>query len=167
MTSEKRILANRINALKGGVKTEAGKTVSRLNAVSHGLLSKEALLPGENGCELAALRESFLIDLQPVGELENLLVERIVSCAWRLKRVVRSERVNTRGRIDYRYNSWNTHMRYETAIERQFYKALHELQSLQEARLKDAVTDAEADSLDESPDKVQLEFQRVFARLNQ
>lgn len=56
MTTEKQIEANRLNALKGGVKTGQGKAAVRLNAVSHGLLSKEVLLPGEDGCRLATLQ---------------------------------------------------------------------------------------------------------------
>ena len=37
MASEKQIAANRLNGLKGGVKTLAGKAISCLNAVSHGM----------------------------------------------------------------------------------------------------------------------------------
>ena len=48
MTSAKQLKSNRENALKGGVKTEAGKAVVRLNAVSHGLLTQDVLLPGED-----------------------------------------------------------------------------------------------------------------------
>ena len=47
MTSEKQILANRLNALKAGVKTEEGKAAVRLNAVTHGFFSKAVLAPGE------------------------------------------------------------------------------------------------------------------------
>ena len=39
MTSKKQIEANKQNALKGGVKTEAGKTVSRMNATKYGFFS--------------------------------------------------------------------------------------------------------------------------------
>jgi hypothetical protein len=48
-------------------------------------------MPGENENELrefgARLRES----LKPVGDTEELLAERIESCAWRLKRIKRVE----------------------------------------------------------------------------
>jgi hypothetical protein len=48
-------------------------------------------MPGENENELrefgARLRES----LKPVGDTEEMLAERIESCAWRLKRIKRVE----------------------------------------------------------------------------
>jgi hypothetical protein len=40
MASEKQIQANRLNALKGGVKTEEGKAVIRLSALSIASLVK-------------------------------------------------------------------------------------------------------------------------------
>ena len=49
MTSDKQADANRRNARKStGPKTPEGKAVARLNAVKHGLLSQEVLLPGED-----------------------------------------------------------------------------------------------------------------------
>ena len=144
MASEKQIRANRLNALKGGVKTEAGKAAVRLNAVSHGLLSKEVLLSGEDGCRLAALRRQYLVELQPVGELETLLVERIVSSSWRLRRALHYEKTHNKTGGNYRFGSWHIYMRYETALEHQIYKALHELQSLQASRLVKQAAAAQA-----------------------
>ena len=46
--SDKQLEANRKNAKLGGVKTEEGKEVSRLNALKHGLLSEVILLPEED-----------------------------------------------------------------------------------------------------------------------
>ncbi len=160
MATEKQIQANRLNALKGGVKTEKGKAAVRLNAVSHGLLSKEVLLPGEDGCRLAALRNQYLVELQPEGELENLLVERIVSSSWRLRRALRIEKTRTKSGGDYRYRSWQQCMRYETALEHQIYKACHELQSLQALRLAkqlEAASPAEED-VEEQVEKARNEL---------
>jgi hypothetical protein len=72
MATEKQIRANRLNALKGGVKTEEGKAAVRLNAVSHGFFCNEVLLPGEDAGLLNALSEKYMSELQPVGELETL-----------------------------------------------------------------------------------------------
>src|SRR5829696_669729 len=92
MTSDKQIDANRKNALKStGPKTPEGKDAIRLNALKHGLLSKEILLPGEDEEALMELGERLRHELQPVGELENLLVERIVASYWRLRRLGRVE----------------------------------------------------------------------------
>ena len=59
MSSEKQIAANRQNALKAGVKTAQGKLAVRLNAVSHGLFTKDVLLPGEDAKLLAKLRDNM------------------------------------------------------------------------------------------------------------
>jgi hypothetical protein len=144
VASEKQNEANRLNAFKGGPKTEAGKAAVRLNAVSHGLLCKETLLPGEDGCRLAALRRQYLEELQPVGELENLLVDRIASSTWRLKRAVHDVKRQVRTGCDHGFGSWDVYMRYETALERQIFKALHELQDLQTSRLAKADAAAQA-----------------------
>ena len=58
MTSEKKAEANRRNALKStGPKTPEGKDAVRLNALKHGLLSRETLLPGEDEEALRELGE--------------------------------------------------------------------------------------------------------------
>jgi hypothetical protein len=88
MTSDKKKEANRQNARKStGPRTPAGKDAVRLNALRHGLLSQEVLLPGEDGEALQELGERLRAELQPVGELENLLVEQIIADFWRLRRL--------------------------------------------------------------------------------
>jgi hypothetical protein len=92
MASEKQIQANRRNARKStGPKTQKGKDAVRLNATKHGLRSQEVLLPGEDGEALKELDENLRAELQPVGELENLLVDGIVAAHWRLRRLRRVE----------------------------------------------------------------------------
>jgi hypothetical protein len=95
-TSPAKMAANRRNALRStGPKTPAGKQAVKWNAVKHGLLAKEAVIPVGEGQEskaefttvLARLREY----LQPEGVLEEMLVERIAVCYWRLRRVLRAE----------------------------------------------------------------------------
>jgi hypothetical protein len=171
MTSEDRAEANRRNASK----STGPKTPERLGA-----------------------------ELQPVGELENLLVGRVVAAVWRLRRLGRVEAgifawerleeqaeraereakeyeagdtewlietLNTTisdekkheealskarqmrkeqedetatlgrtfARDADRANAFSKLSRYETAIERQLYKALHELERRQAARLGGSV----------------------------
>jgi hypothetical protein len=92
MTSEKKAEANRRNALKStGPKTPEGKDAVRLNALRHGLRSEEILLPGEDEEVLRELDEHLRIELQPVGELESLFVDRIITAYWRLRRLGRVE----------------------------------------------------------------------------
>lgn len=165
MTTEKQITANRLNALKAGVRTEEGKAAVRLNAISHGFFSRDLIIPGEDAGLLDDLRERYMSEFQPVGELETLLVERIISSAWRLKRMVKSEKAQfhtikhqpavlnepcsavscvdkispTASMVDYRYSDLQNVLRYETTLERQIYKAMHELERLQKMRMGESV----------------------------
>jgi hypothetical protein len=94
--SLKQIEANGRNARKStGPKTPAGRAVSKMNAMKHGLLSKEVLVHGkyikENGREFAALRQRLWEDLNPVGMQEEMLVDQVVTAYWRLHRALKAE----------------------------------------------------------------------------
>jgi hypothetical protein len=92
MTSARKAEANRQNAQKStGPKTPEGKAAVSLNALKHGLLSKEILLPGEDEAALRELDEHLRGELQPVGVLEDRLVDRITSAIWMLRRLGRVE----------------------------------------------------------------------------
>jgi hypothetical protein len=92
MATIKQIEANRRNTLQStGPKTAQGKAVVALNAMKHGLLSRELLLPGEDGINLSELAESLRAQLAPIEALENLLVDRIIAALWRLRRLIRVE----------------------------------------------------------------------------
>jgi hypothetical protein len=87
VTSEKKKEANRRNALKStGPRTPEGKNAVRLNALKQGLLSQEVLLPWEDAEAFRELEASLRAELQPVGVLENILVDRIIAAYWRLRR---------------------------------------------------------------------------------
>jgi hypothetical protein len=95
-TSIRKIAANRKNALRStGPKTEEGKNKVRLNSLRHGLLSREVVIEKgdckENRAEYDALLESLVAERQPVGMIEEMLVDRIASCYWRLRRAIRCE----------------------------------------------------------------------------
>jgi hypothetical protein len=90
----RRVQANRENARNStGPRTPAGRARIRLNALRHGILAREILAAedGKGKREFQGLIDRFCADLAPVGPLEELLVERIVTCAWRLARVLRAE----------------------------------------------------------------------------
>jgi len=92
MTSDNKAEANRRNAQKStGPKTPEGKRAVRLNALRHGLRSEQILLPGEDKVALRELDEHLRAELDPHGELERLLVDRIVAGYWRLRRLGRVE----------------------------------------------------------------------------
>ncbi len=94
--SLKKLAANRRNALKStGPKTPRGRAVSKMNALQHGILSREVLVRGlnlhENSRELDALSERFWQELKPAGPVEEMLVDQIVTTHWRLRRALRAE----------------------------------------------------------------------------
>lgn len=94
--SMKQIEANRRNAqLSTGPRTPRGKAVAKMNAVKHGILSTQVLVRGrhakENRRELVALHERFVADLQPVGPVEEMLVDQVVTAHWRLRRALTAE----------------------------------------------------------------------------
>jgi hypothetical protein len=92
MTSDRKAEANRENALKStGPKTPEGKSAVRHNALKHGLFSEQVLLPGEDEDAFRELSEHLRAELQPVGYMESLLVERIIAAYWRLLRLGRVE----------------------------------------------------------------------------
>lgn len=90
--SEKQLEANRRNALMStGPRTDAGMAVSSKNALKHGLLSAEVVIPGEDPAEFASFRRAMLDDLFPVGQLELMLADRIIGSFWKLRRSGRME----------------------------------------------------------------------------
>src|SRR5436190_3830962 len=94
--SEERLAANRANAQKStGPKTLKGRAASRMNALKHGLLSQEVLICSphryESEAELFALHDRFRDELQPMGPLELMLCDQIVTTHWRLRRVLAAE----------------------------------------------------------------------------
>jgi len=90
--SQKQIEANRENAkLSTGPVTQEGKEVSKLNAMRHGILSKHVFIATGGKIteyeEFNAFRETFFEEMQPVGALETLLVDRLFTTFWRLQRL--------------------------------------------------------------------------------
>jgi hypothetical protein len=208
MTSEKQIQANRKNTLKSaGPKTAQGKLMVSSNAVKHGLLSKDVVIKDESEGEFVEFRQRLYAELAPVGELEQLLADRIIASFWRLRRVGKIEiellnnmsslQISKPGssgaiptmQITKAYEGGKTEVittgsslktgsgedgscelslgravhadfagsntlgkfrRYEAHIDRTLYKALHELQRLQAARLGHKVTAPVAIDIDVS-----------------
>ena len=152
MTSERKKAANRANAhLSTGPRTPEGKAAVVLNGIRHGLLSRQSLVKGESEADLVAFGKRLRAQLAPVGELELLFTDRIVSSAWRLRRalaveaaLLSKEDTPDRAFVGYVAQRMTILARYESALERGLFKALHELQRLQAARQGEAVPLPEA-----------------------
>ena len=161
--SEKQLEANRENAKLGGVKTQEGKEISKMNALKHGLLSKMVLIEGEDEQSFIELGKQLRFGLKPIGELESLLLDRMIANFWRLRRANEveknfMERMKNYDDDDYDFSreteeqkarrrmaSMIVHgsiekiIRYESFIEKSIYKSLHELQRIQAVRSGDKV----------------------------
>ena len=61
------------------------------NALKHGLTGKQVVLPGEDPAEFDAFRSGLIAELAPQGALEEILAEKVVADAWRLRRVSQME----------------------------------------------------------------------------
>jgi len=86
--SPAQLLANRANAqLSTGPRTPVGLQKSSRNAVKSALTGRTVLLPSDDVQEYAAFLAQFHTDLAPVGALESELVQIVVDCHWRLRRI--------------------------------------------------------------------------------
>ncbi len=100
MTSDRQRRTNRENARSStGPKTSGGKAAVRLNAMQHGLLCRDVVLPGEDAEAFEDLRNRVWADLVPAGPLEELLTDRAVNAMWRLRRLERAECALFRWRV--------------------------------------------------------------------
>lgn len=93
MVSERKRQANGRNAKLSTGPTDTRRT--RYNAQKHGLLSKATIIETgdaqEDPRELESLFSELWEDLEPVGKMEEILVDQIVSCVWRKRRAQRAE----------------------------------------------------------------------------
>ena len=125
------------------------------------IFSSEIIIEGENASELDEIRNRLLKELKPSGEIESILVDRIVSGVWRLKRCLKIEsqviEFESSGIQEYEQGFFRTRKRtnkelsqlralkitegknrleelskYETILERQIYKALSALDKLRQ-----------------------------------
>ena len=125
------------------------------------IFSSEILIEGECASELDEIRNRLLKELKPSGEIESILVDRIVSGVWRLKRCLKIEsqviEFESSGIQEYEQGFFRTRKRtnkelsqlralkitegknrleelskYETILERQIYKALSVLDKLRQ-----------------------------------
>jgi len=162
MVSDKQLIANRENAKKGGPKTEEGKAIVRLNAFKHGLFAEDLVLPDEEREALNELWERLIVELEPQGTLEEMVITCIVSTFWRRQMAVRletnylyeqftlamlaEEGEDLQAWTDFltrelgKKKAWQNLLRYQTSFENKFFKAIHELERMKMARRGEAVT---------------------------
>ena len=120
-----------------GPRTDAGKAVSSMNSLKHGLTSRKVVLPGENQADFDRLHNQLLSDHAPAGALETELVAEIAACLWRLQRARRYESAILETSSFELFVSHNqakgfeTLLRYMGSIERQLNRAIVRLRETQ------------------------------------
>ena len=162
LLSPQKMEANRRNAqLSTGPRTKEGRSRSRRDALKHGILATTLLVGEGEGEENVAEWDEFLGDLgrdrAPVGTLEEVLVQEIAVCTWRLRRALRCEAgLIRRGyaseshKIGVVFNprkeairdqfilplgeDLDRILRYETTVHRQLVYAINQLERMQRSR---------------------------------
>jgi len=84
-----------------GPRTQQGKERSKHNAVKHRIFSKAVVLKGESQAEYDALLNGLRNDRQPVGTLEELLVEKLATLFWRHRRLLIAEGAEIRASSEF------------------------------------------------------------------
>jgi hypothetical protein len=174
MSSQAQIDANRLNAQKStGPRTPEGRAAVRLNGVKHGLTAQTLVLKDESESDFHAIFDSLEAEFQPSTPIEELLVSQLAMATWRLRRLYHTESAflcvsaidlklifenytnldpNQRLAIVVDRDAIGPHTldkfcRYESRLERSFYRALHELQRLRAQRAKEAKNEVEKPGL--------------------
>ncbi|MFN7994515.1 MAG: hypothetical protein U0Q18_12990 [Bryobacteraceae bacterium] len=137
MSTQKQIEANRRNAQKStGPRTPEGKAMSSLNATTHGFSARAVLLPHENPEDYQTLHSQLVAEWRPEGPTEEFCVTLMANAQWKLARAeyLESRLLNkeTLGEPDLRCQDRVS--RQQGALQRAFFKALKQLQTLQQQR---------------------------------
>src|SRR5690242_15980725 len=88
--------ARRANATKStGPRTNEGKAVARLNAITHGFFACDVVNPVLDGEaraeEFNSLLDALLEEFQPESASERILVDEVAASCWRIRRILRYE----------------------------------------------------------------------------
>jgi len=174
MATDKQIAANRNNARKStGPRTAAGKSQSAQNARKHGFAASTFTVSQlEAPDEVSHLRQDALDLYRPLNSQELYAVERVALCQSSLLRVARLEAslfsqcmVEGAASADpnvalaagfqqatRKPHTWALFLRYQAQAERQYRRAIEELNRLrtQRAEFEEEELEAEMDSPNEA-----------------
>jgi hypothetical protein len=155
--TEIQLEANRANsALSTGPRTPDGKEIASRNSLKHGLTSQQVVLPWEHPEEFAAVELSLSVEYKPITEQETRQLQQVAQNFWRLQRCRRMEsqmfinsmyapvpglqldEVDENECLNNIFNSGGKEFdrlrRYETTIERSYYKSIKVLEDMQKTR---------------------------------
>lgn len=160
MATLRQIEANRRNSQQStGPRTAEGKSVTRFNALKTGITAKSQVIPGEDPAELEALAADYHRQFPPSTPLECFLVDTLVQSDWQLRRLHRVEAQLWTAQVSgiegdaplgeaytRALDPFTRLQRRIEATERSFFRALTQLQRMQQAAEPDEF------ALDPTPD---------------
>jgi hypothetical protein len=137
MASRAQIEANRRNAQKStGPRTAEGKTTVSQNALRHGFCSGFARMADESDEDAQQLLAALIEENQPVGVNEEILVYKMAEHFFCQKRasVLMAEEFDAADCGEKNAREIGLLLRYYTAADRGFARALNDLRKLQKER---------------------------------
>ena len=137
--SPQKLEANRRNAQRStGPRTPEGKAKASLNGWKHGLLAQHLFRPGEQSEKdregYVFLATQIRLYFQPVGTVEELLVEKFVTDSVRYARLLELEQRHLWKVWAFQEPYADRILRYQATANRQLYQTMHELERLQAQR---------------------------------
>jgi len=137
--SPKKLAANRANAQRStGPQTEEGKAKSKFNAVKHGLTARyfaNLLQPGTPEWDgYQNHRKELFAYYEPVGPVEEMLIEKTAVETVRYARYLSREQSPAIVQSGHYWDVIKVAVRYQSAINRQLFEAIKELERLQAKR---------------------------------
>ena len=98
-----------------------------LNALRHGLFSKESLIRTGNGREdpklLEELSDALWEDLAPVGTLEEMLVQELTALIWRKRRLLKYESAISTQQAARSIDTWEQQSAISSFLDRRMPQA--------------------------------------------
>lgn len=137
VTSSRKVEANRRNAQQStGPQTPEGKMKSSQNSITHGIFVKKFLngATPETVAELETLSAGIRAHYQPIGMLEEILMQKIVVEAARYGRVLGFEHQQLTCEHAFHRRAIDCIDRYTTSTSRALFRAIEELERSQAAR---------------------------------
>ena len=93
MATPAQFAANQANAQKStGPRSVEGKSVSRFNALKHGIDAQSIVIPGEDPEEYDALAEAYHREYRPESSSEAFHIQTMLRAAWQKLRLARVQR---------------------------------------------------------------------------
>src|SRR6202050_389830 len=151
MPTPKQAAASRANSVNSTSPTTEGQAASRYNAVKHGIVATQQIMFDESVDDLAELAAEYHEHHSPADPGQRLLVDTLIHNEWRLRRARRVEAVLWEHAADsylsqhpeaeacnsahaFTTNSgyFERLQRMANGCERNYHRALKELQRLQE-----------------------------------